>query len=87
MGWALPTNPIEKNRLSEPYFIKLSHLGELGLPAKYHIHMRRVPPRFTPLAKSTVMDWGEGCLRCARCVKEVKARLQALGPSPLKAKV
>ena len=33
--------------------------------------MRRVPPRFTPLAKSTVLDWGEGCLRCARCVKEV----------------
>jgi ferredoxin len=41
------------------------------LPAKYHIHVRRVPPRFTPLAKSTVLDWGEGCLRCARCVKEV----------------
>ncbi|MGA9458434.1 MAG: glutamate synthase-related protein [Desulfobaccales bacterium] len=41
------------------------------MPAKYHIHMRRVPPRFTPLAKSTVLDWGEGCLRCARCVKEV----------------
>jgi ferredoxin len=41
------------------------------LPAKYHIHVRKVPPRFSPLAKSTVMDWQEGCLRCARCVKEV----------------
>jgi ferredoxin len=41
------------------------------LPAKYHIHIRPVKPRFTPLAKSTVMDWGEGCLRCTRCVKEV----------------
>jgi ferredoxin len=41
------------------------------LPAKYHIHVRQVPPRFTPLAKSTVMDWNEGCLRCAKCVKQV----------------
>ncbi|MEW6658464.1 MAG: glutamate synthase-related protein [Thermodesulfobacteriota bacterium] len=40
------------------------------MPAKYHIHMRRVPPRFSPLAKNTIIDWGEGCLRCARCVKE-----------------
>jgi hypothetical protein len=41
------------------------------LPAKYHIHVHQVPPRFAPLGKSTVMDWNEGCLRCARCVKEV----------------
>jgi ferredoxin len=40
------------------------------VPAKYHIHVRRVPPRFSPLAKSTIIDWAEGCLRCARCVKE-----------------
>jgi ferredoxin len=40
------------------------------VPAKYHIHVRRVPPRFSPLAKSTIIDWGEGCLRCTRCVKE-----------------
>ena len=33
--------------------------------------MRRVPPRFSPPAKSTVIDWNEGCLRCARCVKEM----------------
>jgi ferredoxin len=41
------------------------------VPAKYHIPVRRVPPRFTPLAKSTIIDWNEGCLRCTRCVKEV----------------
>ncbi len=41
------------------------------MPAKYHIHVRRVPPRFSPLAPNTIIDWGEGCLRCARCVKEV----------------
>jgi ferredoxin len=39
--------------------------------AKYHIPVRRVPPRFPPLARSTIIDWNEGCLRCARCVKEV----------------
>jgi ferredoxin len=41
------------------------------LPAKYHIPVHRVPPRFTPLAKTTIIDWNEGCLRCERCVKEV----------------
>ncbi len=44
---------------------------ESPLPAKYHIEVRRVPPRFTPLAKSAIIDWGEGCLRCARCVKDM----------------
>jgi len=41
------------------------------VPAKYHIAVRRVPPRYSPLAKNTIIDWSEGCLRCARCVKEV----------------
>ena len=41
------------------------------MPAKYHIPVHRVPPRFTPLAKNTIIDWNEGCLRCTRCVKEV----------------
>ncbi|MCK9375197.1 MAG: glutamate synthase-related protein [Syntrophobacterales bacterium] len=41
------------------------------MPAKYHIPVRRVPPRFTPLAKNTIIDWNEGCLRCTRCVKEM----------------
>ena len=40
------------------------------MPAKYHIHVRQVPARFSPPAKSTIIDWGEGCLRCTRCVKE-----------------
>ena len=41
------------------------------MPAKYHIHVRRAAPRFSPQAKSTIIDWSEGCLRCARCVKEM----------------
>ena len=41
------------------------------MPAKYHIHVRRVAPRFSPLGRSTIIDWSEGCLRCARCVKEM----------------
>jgi len=41
------------------------------LPPKYHIPVRRVPPRFSPVAKSTIIDWSEGCLRCTRCVKEM----------------
>lgn len=28
-----------------------------------------MPPRFTPTAKSTVLDWEGGCLRCFKCVK------------------
>ncbi|MFZ5448561.1 MAG: glutamate synthase-related protein [Thermodesulfobacteriota bacterium] len=41
------------------------------MPAKYHIPVRRVPPRFTPLAKTTIIDWNEGCLRCQKCVKQI----------------
>jgi ferredoxin len=37
---------------------------------KYHINVRAVPPRFKAVGKGTVLDWGEGCLRCTRCVKE-----------------
>ena len=40
------------------------------MPAKYHIPIRAVPARFRSWGKSTVLDWGEGCLRCTRCVKE-----------------
>jgi len=40
------------------------------MPAKYHIDVQPVQPRFPALGKSTVLDWGEGCIRCARCVKE-----------------
>ena len=41
------------------------------MPAKYHIPVRRVPPRLTPPAKTTIIDWNEGCLRCQRCVKQI----------------
>ncbi len=41
------------------------------MPAKYHIPVRRVPPRLAALAKTTIIDWNEGCLRCQRCVKEM----------------
>ena len=37
---------------------------------KYHINVKAVPPRFKAVGKGTVLDWGEGCLRCTRCVKE-----------------
>jgi ferredoxin len=40
------------------------------VPAKYHIPVHRVPPRFPPAAKTTIIDWNEGCLRCQRCVKQ-----------------
>jgi ferredoxin len=40
------------------------------MPAKYNIHVHPVAPRFPTHGKSTVLDWGEGCLRCTRCVKE-----------------
>lgn len=37
---------------------------------KYHIAVRAISPRFSPIGKGTVMDWGEGCLRCTVCVKQ-----------------
>ena len=40
------------------------------MPAKFHIHTQAVAPRFKTVGKGTVLDWGEGCLRCTRCVKE-----------------
>lgn len=39
------------------------------MPKKYHISITPTPPRFTPTAKSTVLDWEGGCLRCFKCVK------------------
>jgi len=38
------------------------------MPTKYHVDVRDVPPRFTPVAKLSVME-DEGCLGCRRCVK------------------
>jgi ferredoxin len=40
------------------------------MPAKYHIHIQPISPRFPAHGKSTVLDWGEGCVRCTHCVKE-----------------
>ncbi len=39
------------------------------MPKKYHIAITPAPPRFTPTAKSTILDWEGGCLRCFKCVK------------------
>jgi ferredoxin len=40
------------------------------MPAKYHIPIHAVARRFPAPGKSTILDWGEGCLRCTHCVKE-----------------
>jgi ferredoxin len=40
------------------------------MPAKYHIHVQPTAPRFPAHGKSTILDWGEGCVRCTHCVKE-----------------
>ncbi len=39
------------------------------MPAKYMIHTKPVPHRNKPLARSGVIAWEEGCLKCAVCVK------------------
>ena len=39
------------------------------MPKKYHIHTETASPRFTPVGKSTILDWEGGCLRCFKCVK------------------
>lgn len=39
------------------------------MPKRYHIPVKLTPPRFTPIGKSGVMDWQEGCLKCKRCAK------------------
>jgi ferredoxin len=40
------------------------------MPEKYVIHTDPVPNRFKPIAKSGIIAWEEGCLRCAVCVKQ-----------------
>ncbi len=39
------------------------------MPKKYSIPTKTAPARFTPVAKSTIIDWEGGCLRCFKCVK------------------
>ncbi len=39
------------------------------MPKKYHIHAHPTPNRFPAIGRSGIVDWGEGCLKCAKCVK------------------
>ncbi len=39
------------------------------MPKKYHIHVQETPNRYPKIGRSGIVDWGEGCLKCARCVK------------------
>jgi len=39
------------------------------MPKKYHIHVQATHNRFPVVGRSGIVDWGEGCLKCARCVK------------------
>lgn len=40
------------------------------MPLKYHINTKPMAARFSTPARSGIVDWEEGCLRCAVCVKE-----------------
>lgn len=40
------------------------------MPKKYHIDVTEAPHRFPVIGRSGVVDWGEGCLKCATCVKQ-----------------
>jgi ferredoxin len=40
------------------------------MPAKYVIHTKPEAHRFEPIARSGVIAWEEGCLKCAVCVKK-----------------
>jgi ferredoxin len=39
------------------------------MPKKYHIDVQFTPNRYPTIGRSGIVDWGEGCLKCARCVK------------------
>ena len=39
------------------------------MPAKYHVHTERTPPRHKPIGKSGIVDWREDCSACHNCVK------------------
>jgi len=39
------------------------------MPKKYHINVANTPNRFPIVGRSGIVDWGEGCLKCAVCVK------------------
>jgi hypothetical protein len=40
------------------------------MPKKYHIDVKATAARRPAIGKSGIVDWGEGCLRCAVCVKQ-----------------
>lgn len=39
------------------------------MPRKYHIEVHPTANRFPTIGRSGIVDWGEGCLKCAECVK------------------
>jgi len=39
------------------------------MPKKYHIDVQSAPNRYPVVGRSGIVDWGEGCLKCAKCVK------------------
>ncbi len=39
-----------------------------GMSTKYHVEVKHIPPRFTPIARLNAMEI-EGCLGCRKCVK------------------
>ena len=39
------------------------------MPKKYHIDVQHTPNRYPTIGRSGIVDWGEGCLKCAQCVK------------------
>jgi len=39
------------------------------MPKRYHIDVHEAPHRYPVIGRSGIVDWGEGCLKCARCVK------------------
>jgi hypothetical protein len=40
------------------------------MPKKYHIDFKPTLPRYTPMGKSGIVDFREGCQRCGQCAKK-----------------
>lgn len=40
------------------------------MPKKYNVKIKIVPPRFTPIGKSGIIDFSEDCARCQACAKD-----------------
>jgi len=45
-------------------------LKDSEMPKKYHIEVQHTPNRYPAIGRSGIVDWGEGCLKCAQCVKQ-----------------